>query len=80
MVHLFPNNGKHTSIRIELIICRAWSLVSGGVDCGTCKPTTSMLGSWEDRIDNSCGTAKITIDEEWKSLSAHIIAKAAWEQ
>lgn len=40
--------------------------------------TTSMLASWEDRINSSGGTAEITVDEDLRSLSADIISRAAF--
>jgi len=40
--------------------------------------TTSMLGSWADRINSSGGTAEITVDEDLRSLSADIISRAAF--
>lgn len=40
--------------------------------------TNSMLGSWDDRINISGGTADITVDEDLRSLSADIISRAAF--
>lgn len=40
--------------------------------------TTSMLSSWEDRVNRSGGTAEISIDRYLRSLSADIISKAAF--
>ena len=40
--------------------------------------TTSMLRSWESRIENEGGIAVIEIDKDLRSLSADIISRACF--
>ena len=40
--------------------------------------TTSMLRSWESRIENEGGIADIKINEDLRSLSADIISRACF--